>query len=48
MDLLPQLLPLVTSFRVEDVRLDDDAHIDDWAWKKGQRYGTIVTDLGFA
>jgi hypothetical protein len=19
--------------------------IDDWAWKKGQRYGTIITDL---
>jgi transposase len=35
------LVPVLSSAKVEVIG------IDDWAWRKGQRYGSIIVDLQF-
>jgi transposase len=39
------LLRRVKRHRLESAPLPRVVGIDDWAWRKGQRYGTIVVDL---
>jgi transposase len=39
------LLRRVKGFRKEPAEPPRVVGIDDWAWRKGQRYGTIVVDL---
>lgn len=39
------LLRLVHRLPLPEPRAPEVIGIDDWAWKKGQRYGTIITDL---
>lgn len=39
------LLRLVRRLPLPEPRAPEVVGIDDWAWKQGQRYGTIITDL---
>ncbi len=39
------LLRLVRRLPLPEPQAPEVVGIDDWAWKKGQRYGTIITDL---
>jgi transposase len=39
------LLCLIRAVQIEPVPSARVIGIDDWAWRRGQRYGTIIVDL---
>lgn len=39
------LLRMITAAEFEPAKAPRVVGIDDWAWRKGQRYGTIICDL---
>src|SRR3546814_1029282 len=42
---LDTLLRMIRSAPVPDFAAPTIVGIDDWAWRRGQRYGTIICDL---